>query len=67
MREYPMEDFCGARTRAGGKCRRARCENRPRCNLHGGKSLVGHMHPRYKHGLYSKHVFILCRPRTVAC
>jgi hypothetical protein len=26
-----------------------------RCNLHGGKSLWGMAHPRYKHGNYSKY------------
>ena len=45
---------CGAKTKAGTPCKRA-----PtlvgRCNLHGGKSLIGMSHPNYKHGLYSKY------------
>lgn len=45
--------LCGAQTRRGTPCRRRRAPGRPRCNLHGGKSLRGIAHPRFKHGLYS--------------
>jgi hypothetical protein len=50
------ENLCGAKTRAGTPCRR-RPTPLGRCNLHGGKSLKGDAHPRYKHGRYSKHTF----------
>ena len=50
---------CGAKTRAGGKCKKPGLEN-GRCKLHGGKStgappesLKGNQNAR-KHGLYSK-------------
>jgi hypothetical protein len=56
--EIPHGSKCDARTRAGGNCRRALSPGRPRCNLHGGKSLAGHIHPRFKHGLYSKYAFL---------
>jgi len=54
---YPMEGqaqaFCGAKTRNGTPCK-----NRPmgngRCRFHGGKSLSGKQHGRYKHGYYTK-------------
>lgn len=51
----PHEDLCGARTRAGGNCRRRPAPDRRRCNLHGGKSPRGAEHPRFKHGRYSKY------------
>jgi hypothetical protein len=44
---------CGAKTRAGGTCRRAAMPN-GRCSKHGGKSLVGPAAPRFRHGRYSK-------------
>ena len=50
-----MDDLCGARTRAGGSCRRRPVHGRRRCNLHGGKSRAGFAHPNYKHGRYSKY------------
>jgi hypothetical protein len=45
---------CGARTRARTPCRRPPAKGRTRCKLHGGKSLRGRSHPRFKHGRYSK-------------
>jgi hypothetical protein len=45
---------CGAKTRAGSKCRR-RPRSNGRCHLHGGKSLGWFAHPRYKHGHFSKY------------
>lgn len=38
--ETPAPDRveCGARTRAGGKCRRAPLKGKTRCRNHGGKS-----------------------------
>ena len=49
-----MNDTCGAKTRAGGECKRAPRAN-GRCNLHGGKSTGA---PKgstkaLKHGIYS--------------
>lgn len=47
---YPMPRVhCGAHTRTGGKCRQPAMKN-GRCRLHGGKSLSGKDHGRYKHG-----------------
>lgn len=53
-KRYPMPRvFCGARTRSGGICRQPAMKN-GRCRLHGGKSLSGKAHGRYKHGLRTK-------------
>lgn len=47
---------CGARTRTGHAC-----GNRPmtngRCRMHGGASLKGFEHPRWKHGRYAVTTF----------
>ena len=51
---YPIPRvFCGAKTRAGGKCKQPAMKN-GRCRLHGGKSLSGKQHGRYKHGHYTR-------------
>ena len=51
---YPIPRvFCGAKTRAGGRCRQPAMKN-GRCRLHGGKSLSGKQHGRYKHGHYTR-------------
>ena len=53
-RPYPIPRvYCGARTRVGGSCRQPAMKN-GRCRLHGGKSLSGEAHGRYKHGLKTK-------------
>lgn len=44
---------CGARTRKGSACRMPAMKN-GRCRLHGGKSLSGKAHGRYKHGYRSR-------------
>jgi hypothetical protein len=44
---------CGARTRAGGKCGQIAMPN-GRCRYHGGKSLSGTAHGRYKNGQFTK-------------
>lgn len=44
---------CGARTRKGGTCKN-RVVRFGRCRMHGGASLSGHSHPRFKHGRYSE-------------
>jgi len=47
--------LCGAKTRAGGKCRRRAVKGRRRCELHGGKSVPGgEGHHAWKHGRHSK-------------
>jgi hypothetical protein len=49
-KHYPMPRIeCGAKTRAGDMCRQPAMKN-GRCRLHGGKSLSGEAHGRYKHG-----------------
>ena len=51
---YPIPRvFCGAKTRKGGRCRQPAMKN-GRCRLHGGKSLSGRQHGRYKHGRYTR-------------
>ena len=49
-----MKTECGAKTRAGGRCKNAPIGSTGRCRMHGGKSLSGIAHPNYKHGKYSK-------------
>ena len=52
--DYPIpRRFCGAKTRAGGGCKQPAMKN-GRCRLHGGKSLSGIQHGRYKHGRYTR-------------
>ena len=46
--------FCDAKTRRGTPCKRLP-NHTGRCSKHGGKSLAGMAHPRFKHGLYSKY------------
>ncbi len=50
-----MKKKCGAKTRAGGKCKKAPMEN-GRCRLHGGMSLRGMAHPNYQGKGYSRYV-----------
>ena len=50
------EHKCGAKTRSGGRCKRAPAPGRTRCNLHGGKTPRGHALPHTKTGRYSKHL-----------
>ena len=53
MNEYKKKT-CGAKTRAGGKCRKPPLSN-GRCKFHGGKSIpAGPGHPTYKNGKFSK-------------
>lgn len=46
---------CGAKTRAGGKCKQRAMAN-GRCYLHGGKSLSGIASPHWKTGRWSKYI-----------
>lgn len=56
---YPMSRVhCGAKTRVGGSCRQPAMPN-GRCRLHGGKSLSGRAHGRYKHGFYTKESIVM--------
>lgn len=51
---YPIpRTFCGAKTRTGGRCKQPAMVN-GRCRLHGGKSLSGKQHGRYKHGKFTR-------------
>ena len=51
---YPIpRRLCGAKTRTGGRCKQPAMKN-GRCRLHGGKSLSGKQHGRYKHGRYTR-------------
>ncbi|MDD2898395.1 MAG: HGGxSTG domain-containing protein [Desulfuromonadaceae bacterium] len=56
---YPMSRMhCGAITRAGGSCRQPAMKN-GRCRLHGGKSLSGKAHGRYRTGKHTKEAIVL--------
>lgn len=46
---------CGAKTRNGGTCQNMPRQLGGRCRMHGGNSLRGPEHPRYKEGKYSKY------------
>ncbi len=51
---HPTERVvCGARTRTGGECGHAAMSN-GRCRYHGGKSLSGAQHGRYKSGQFTR-------------
>lgn len=60
----PTDDkrYCGAKTRAGGKCRQPPMAN-GRCRLHGGKSLRGIASPSWKTGAHSKYLPTRLRQR----
>ncbi len=45
---------CGAKTRHGGPCQQWAVRGRPRCRMHGGKSLIGPSAGGFRHGRYSK-------------
>ena len=47
--------LCGAKTRAGGRCRNRPVSTRTRCRMHGGLTLRWFAHPNYKHGRFSKY------------
>ena len=56
---YPMpRKYCGAKTRVGGSCRQPAMKN-GRCRLHGGKSLSGKAHGRYRTGEHTKEAIAL--------
>ncbi len=55
---------CGAKTRAGTSCLQPAGwgtdhPGRGRCRLHGGCSLRGHLHPRYKSGRYALYEIVV--------
>ena len=45
-----MAAICGAKTRAGTPCQKARAKGRTRCKLHGGATPRGRASPQWKHG-----------------
>lgn len=51
-RREPEMLACGAKTRAGTPCKNAPMIGGVgnRCKFHGGASLSGELHPRFKHG-----------------
>ena len=57
---------CGAKTRKGHPCPSRPVKNRRRCRMHGGASLQGEAHPRFKHGLYSRFSFVGMAERAAA-
>ncbi len=55
-----MAELCGAKTRSGGKCRKAPINGSKRCKFHGGKStgpidLSGNTNA-VTHGIYERHL-----------
>jgi hypothetical protein len=55
VRNYPMHKArrCGAMTRLGATCLSPAMRN-GRCRMHGGKSLSGTLHGRFRHGDYTQ-------------
>lgn len=51
--KQPKKKMCGAKTRSGGKCKRAPMAN-GRCYLHGGATPSGPDSVHYQHGKYAK-------------
>jgi hypothetical protein len=53
-----MKAACGAKTRTGGKCRRAPAKSKARCRLHGGAAgsgaPFGPMNGSWRHGRHSR-------------
>lgn len=53
-----MKAACGAKTRSGGKCRRAPANSKARCRLHGGApgsgAPFGAKNGNFRHGRYSQ-------------
>ena len=49
--------MCGAKTRAGGSCRQPAMKN-GRCYYHGGASLSGKQHGRYRTGYWTKEAVV---------
>jgi hypothetical protein len=47
--------YCGAKTRAGGYCKKPAMRN-GRCKFHGGGIAAGALSPRFKTGKYSKYL-----------
>ncbi len=47
---------CGAKTRSGGRCKRAGTGVGGRCKFHGGATPVGPAAASWKHGRHSKHL-----------
>ena len=66
MAKLPL---CGAKTCAGTPCRRPAGwgtdhVGEGRCKLHGGRSLRGFLHPRYKHGRYAQYEVVVTSERS---
>jgi hypothetical protein len=58
-RRINRADICGARTRKGTPCRRYDLYAGGRCRLHGGLSLSGQQHGRYRTGMFTKEMIQL--------
>lgn len=60
---------CGAKTRAGTPCQQpagwgTEHPGEGRCKLHGGASLRGHLHPRFKHGIHAQYRYVVYSARA---
>ena len=60
LRPMHASPRCGARTRVGGRCRAPAMRN-GRCRMHGGCSLSGTAHGRYRHGLATREAIAMRR------
>ena len=47
---------CNAKARSGSQCSKSAIEGMTKCRFHGGLSLKGAAHPRYKDGTHSKYM-----------
>ncbi len=52
--QFQIFPLCGAKNRQGKPCRAPAMKGKKRCRLHGGKSLGGNAHGRYKHGQWTR-------------
>ena len=60
LRPMHASSRCGARTRVGGRCRAPAMRN-GRCRMHGGRSLSGTAHGRYRHGQATREAIAMRR------
>jgi hypothetical protein len=57
MKDNPMRDQCGARTRAGAPCRAPKIAGKSRCRMHGGAAgsgaPKGERNGNWRHGRFT--------------
>ncbi|ADO00838.1 hypothetical protein Gbem_4138 [Citrifermentans bemidjiense Bem] len=61
IEDYPIPRvYCGAKTRSAGRCHQPAMPN-GKCRLHGGKSLAGKAHGRYRTGMFTREALAIRR------